>query len=163
MDVNEEYDPKLDKWTSKAPMPSKRGGIVGASLNETVLVFGGEGPLGTFSNNEQYFPANNTWKVRQSMPNARHGLATAVVRNQIFVIGGGRIPGLSVSDVNEVFTPRELRPITVPAPPQPPPIPIIIQPPVQLPIPEAPQQEPKLQQPPQQVGSEELAQNGLLI
>jgi len=38
------------------------------------------------------------------MPNSRHGLAAFSVDNRIFVIGGGPKPGLSVSDVNEIYT-----------------------------------------------------------
>ena len=37
------------------------------------------------------------------MPTPRHGLAAVSVDNRIFVIGGGPEPGLSVSDVNEIY------------------------------------------------------------
>ncbi|HEY4673571.1 MAG TPA: hypothetical protein VIH03_05335, partial [Nitrososphaerales archaeon] len=59
---------------------------------------------------EQYFASNNTWRVRQPMPTSRHGLAAAVAGSQIFVIGGGKSPGLTVSSLNEVFTPTEIVP-----------------------------------------------------
>jgi len=96
-------------------MPSKRGGIVAASVMGMIFVFGGEAVSGTFPNNEQYFSTNNTWRVRQQMPTSRHGLSAAVVGNQIFVIGGGRNPGLTVSSLNESFIPTVLVPEFPPA------------------------------------------------
>ena len=37
------------------------------------------------------------------MPTSRHGLAAVSIGNKIFVIGGGPEPGLSVSNVNEIY------------------------------------------------------------
>ena len=37
------------------------------------------------------------------MPTSRHGLAAISIGNKIFVIGGGPEPGLSVSNVNEIY------------------------------------------------------------
>jgi N-acetylneuraminic acid mutarotase len=90
-------------------MPSKRGGIVGASLLERIYVFGGEALTGTFQNNEEYEPRTDRWVSRPSLPTARHGLAAASLGNRILVIGGGTSPGLSVSGITEVLTvePRE--------------------------------------------------------
>ena len=48
-------------------MPSKRGGLTSAAVNETIYVFGEE-PSGTFNNNEKYEPRTNTWSISQPMP-----------------------------------------------------------------------------------------------
>jgi N-acetylneuraminic acid mutarotase len=104
LDANEEYDPATNHWSTRAPMPSKRGGIVGASLRERIYVFGGEALTGTFHNNEEYDPRTDGWAVRPSLPIARHGLAAVSLGNRIFVIGGGPSPGLSVSGVTEILT-----------------------------------------------------------
>ena len=58
----------------------------------------------TFGNNEKYDTDNGKWTSLESMPTPRHGLAAVSVDNRIFVIGGGPEPGLSVSDVNEIYT-----------------------------------------------------------
>ncbi len=101
--INEEYNPVTDTWRTRAPMPSKRGGIVGSFTAEAVFVFGGEQRSGTFGNNEQYFPANDTWKIREKLPTPRHGLAAATIGRSIYVIGGGPRPALTVSGANERF------------------------------------------------------------
>jgi hypothetical protein len=108
LDVNEEYDPEHDKWIVKAPMPSRRGGIVGASFGDSIFVFGGETPFGTFDNNEQYITSLDRWIVNDRMPSARHGLAAAESGGSIYVIGGGLKPRLSVSGKNKAFTPLDL-------------------------------------------------------
>jgi N-acetylneuraminic acid mutarotase len=84
-------------------MPSKRGGLTSAVVNDTIYVFGGEEPSGTFNNNEKYNPKTNTWTSTQSMPTSRHGLAAAAVDDKIYVIGGGPDPGGSQTNLNEIF------------------------------------------------------------
>jgi hypothetical protein len=37
------------------------------------------------------------------MPTARHGLAAVAIGDKIYVIGGAPEPGLSVTNVNEIF------------------------------------------------------------
>ena len=37
------------------------------------------------------------------MSTARHGLASMIIGGKIYVVSGGNEPGLSVSDVSEVF------------------------------------------------------------
>ncbi len=62
-------------------------------------------PSGTFDENDAYDRHTDTWQTLEPMPTARHGLGAAVVGDTIYVIGGGPTPGLSVSGVNEAFTP----------------------------------------------------------
>ena len=105
VDANELYDPANNKWTILQPMLSKRGGLASATaVNETIYVFGGEQPSGTFNNNEKYDPDTNKWISQEPMPTARHGLsAVAANDGKIYVIGGGREPGGSGSNLNEIF------------------------------------------------------------
>ena len=78
VDVNEEYDPDSDLWTTDLePMPSKRSGIAATSVNGSIYVLGGEQNQGTFNNNERYDPATDTWSQELPMPTARHGLGVA--------------------------------------------------------------------------------------
>ena len=98
VDANEVYDPSNNKWTILQPMLSKRGGLASATaVNETIYVFGGEQPSGTFNNNEKYDPDTNTWTSQEPMPTARHGLlavAALMVKYMSLVAAeslGGRV------------------------------------------------------------------------
>jgi N-acetylneuraminic acid mutarotase len=116
--VNEAYDPEQDKWiTNLEAMPSKRSGIAAVAAvaafpvngsSSNIYVFGGEEPSKTFNNNEKYDANTNKWTSEPPMPTARHGLGAVYIEedNKIYVIGGGPQPGLSVSNVNEIFHTR---------------------------------------------------------
>lgn len=104
VNINEMYDTETEKWIAIEPMPSKRSGIAVAAINNSLFVFGGEDPSRTFGNNEKYDTENGKWTSLEPLPTPRHGLAAVSVDNRIFIIGGGPEPGLSVSDVNEIYT-----------------------------------------------------------
>ena len=104
VDVNEEYDPDSDLWTTDLePMPSKRSGIAATSVNGSIYVLGGEQNQGTFNNNERYDPATDTWSQELPMPTARHGLGVASYDDKIYASGGGPHTGLTVSNKNEIY------------------------------------------------------------
>ncbi len=104
VNVNEMYDTDTEKWTAIEPMPSKRSGIAAAVVNNSIFVFGGEDLTKTYSNNEQFDTSEGKWTSQDSMPTSRHGLSALTINNRIYVIGGGPEPGLSVSNVNEIYT-----------------------------------------------------------
>src|SRR4030095_14953323 len=104
---NEEYDPRTDRWQSRAAIPTARSAAVGAAFNGKVFVFGGEYNRATRKDVESYDPATNQWQRWAPMPSGRHGMGAAVLRQSIYVIAGGPKPGTSFSSVNEVFTPAE--------------------------------------------------------
>ncbi|HET8549409.1 MAG TPA: kelch repeat-containing protein, partial [Bryobacteraceae bacterium] len=76
--ANEEYDPAITGWRARAAIPTARGGLGSAVVDNRILVFGGEGssgtPEGTFRQNEEYDPATDTWRALAPMPTPRHGL-----------------------------------------------------------------------------------------
>ena len=85
-------------------MSSKWGGTAAASINNnSTYVFGREERSKTFNNNEKYDVINNRWSIEPPMPTAHHGLAAVAIGDKIYVIGGGPEPGLSVTNVNEIF------------------------------------------------------------
>ena len=106
LNVNEMYNPASDKWEDNSPLLTKRSGIAAAVIDKKIYIFGGEQPTGTFNNNERYDPSTDSWLKCNPMPRSRHGLSAVTYRNMIYVIGGGPKPGLSFSNVNEVFTPQ---------------------------------------------------------
>jgi N-acetylneuraminic acid mutarotase len=97
-----EYDPANDNWKALAPMPSKRGSAVAATVNGKMYVIGGAAvhpgsnepalhparPHRSVGTVEEYDPTTNTWSTRSSMPTARNHAAVGVVNNKIYVIGG---------------------------------------------------------------------------
>jgi N-acetylneuraminic acid mutarotase len=104
VNVNEMYDTQTGKWTELEPMPSNRSGIAAAAINNSLFVFGGEDLIKTYGDIEEYGTQDGKWISQKPMPTSRHGLAAVSVDDRIFVIGGGPKPGLSVSDVNEIYT-----------------------------------------------------------
>lgn len=107
VNVTEMYDPKTDIWMTLDPMLSARSGISAASINNTIYVFGGEDITKTYNNNEKYNVKDKKWESKEPLPTARHGLSAVSGNDKIYVIGGGPEPGLSVTNVNEIFNARE--------------------------------------------------------
>jgi N-acetylneuraminic acid mutarotase len=97
-----EYDPAGDAWKALAPMPTKRGSPVAATVNGKIYVIGGASvhpgssepavlptrPHRALTTVEEYDPATNTWRARSPMPTARNHAAIGVVNGKIYVIGG---------------------------------------------------------------------------
>ena len=106
VDTAEVYDPATNTWQTLAPMPTARGGLASGALAGRIHVAGGEdlSPGGTtFAEHEVYDPTSGSWQSAPPLPTARHGLTAQGVSEKLYVIGGGPTPGLSVSDVVEVF------------------------------------------------------------
>ena len=104
VNVTEMYDTGSEKWRTIETMPSKRSGIAAASVNNSFFVLGGEDLTKTFDNNEKFDTQNDKWIPLEPMPTSRHGLAAVSINNKIIAIGGGPEPGLTVSDVNEIYS-----------------------------------------------------------
>jgi len=80
-----EYDPVNDSWKALAPMPSKRGSAVTATVNGKIYVIGGAAlhpgsretalypvrPHRSVGTVEEYDPKTDAWSERSSMPTAR--------------------------------------------------------------------------------------------
>ena len=97
-----EYDPDNDSWKELAPMPTKRGAGVSATVGETVFVLGGATvppgatnpaihpttPQRVVGTVEEYDPKTNQWRARATMPTPRNHTTAGVVNGKIYVIGG---------------------------------------------------------------------------
>jgi len=86
-----EYDPATG-LTSKASMPSPRGGIRGAvTSGNKVYIAGGVTampPLAWTNDVQEYDPATNSWRIVGSLPTSRYAAIAEVVNNRLYVIGG---------------------------------------------------------------------------
>jgi N-acetylneuraminic acid mutarotase len=93
-----------NSWTTKKPMPTARGGLGVAVVNDKIYAIGGVSNDTQLAVNEEYNPVTDTWTTKASMPTARSGFAIAVYQNKIYCIGG--ITGdSSITEVNEVYDP----------------------------------------------------------
>lgn len=103
--ILEVFDPATTNWTTRAPMPTTRGGINGIAANGYFFVFGGEGPNGVFDEMEMYVPAQNRWYALEPLPIAVHGVTgAAFVNGWIHLPGGGTSTGgSSGATLHQVF------------------------------------------------------------
>jgi hypothetical protein len=69
-DINEEYDLVTDTWTTRARMPTARGGLGAATVNGRIYAVGGGTLTATLSTVEEYDPATDTWRARHPYPDA---------------------------------------------------------------------------------------------
>ncbi len=97
-----EYDPATDSWKALAPLPTKRGSPVAATVGGKIYVIGGATtspgarepivhparPHVTVGTVEEYDPATNSWRARTPMPTPRNHAGVGVVGGKIYVIGG---------------------------------------------------------------------------
>ena len=81
------YDPSTNTWGEKAPMPTARGFLTTAVVNDTIYAIGGGYP--TAKNKvEAYDPVTNSWTTKANMLNNRIGMSAGVVNGIIYTIGG---------------------------------------------------------------------------
>ena len=90
-----EYDPAKDSWRALAPLPTKRGSPVAASVGEKMYVIGGRvggafvtGPSSNTDIVEEYDPAADSWSFRAKMPTPRSAMAAGVHQGRVYVSGG---------------------------------------------------------------------------
>jgi N-acetylneuraminic acid mutarotase len=103
--VLEVFDPAAGRWSTRAPMPTTRGGINGIVADGCFFVWGGEGPNGVFAQTEMYVPASNRWFRLEPLPVPIHGVTGAAFLNGwIHAPGGGTATGgSSGSTIHQVF------------------------------------------------------------
>lgn len=103
--ILEVFDPELGTWSTRAPMPTVRGGINRIVVDGCFFVFGGEGPNGVFDEMEMYVSGQNKWYQLEPLPVAVHGVTgSAYVNGFIHLPGGGTSTGgSSGSGLHQVF------------------------------------------------------------
>lgn len=80
-----------DSWAIRTSMPTGRGLLAAAALNNKIYAIGGEN--GSYLDTvEEYDPVSDTWTAKASMSTPRSGLAAAVVSNRIYAISGTFCP-----------------------------------------------------------------------
>ena len=123
MNVNEEYDPLTDSWSTRDPMPTARHHLLVAAAYDRIYAIGGwlSGPGDVLDTNEEYDPVSDSWIPMTPMTTARTA-AGAEAGNNIYVISGFGNSLLDAPlDINEEYTP-DRPPVTVRLLPYAPPI-----------------------------------------
>ena len=88
LNVNEEYDPATNTWTTKKPMPTARHSFGIAVYQNKIYCIGGtiNGPH--LAVTEVYDTATDSWETKMSMPTARAALTANTVNGKIYLMGG---------------------------------------------------------------------------
>ncbi len=101
--LNYEYNPQSDTWTSRASMPTPRSNLAVVSLDKKVYVFGGNAGD---DRNEVYDSSSDEWRSLAPLPTPRIHLngSAAATSNRIYVMGGAE-KWFAVSAKNEAYDP----------------------------------------------------------
>ncbi len=107
------YDPTVDTWTERAPMPTPRGALSVTEHEGKLYAIGGYDGKANPATVEIYDPTHDTWASITPLPTPRDHLATATSSGKVYAIGG-RINGdygqnLSVTEVYDPLTNRWTR------------------------------------------------------
>jgi N-acetylneuraminic acid mutarotase len=90
VDWHRVYDPKTDRWETRAPMPTGRDHTGTLVVGNLVHLIGGR--VDSFHTNSNlhhiYDPAKDSWEMRRPLPTARSGHGAVLYRGKIFVMGG---------------------------------------------------------------------------
>lgn len=84
----ERFDPATGEWTRGSALPDGRSGMGVAADATSIVVLGGEGRSGIYSQVQRYDVAADAWSDLPALPVARHGLAAGIVDGRLYAIGG---------------------------------------------------------------------------
>lgn len=84
------YDPKADRWSRRAPLPTARDHVGALEVDGRIHVIGGRvNDFNTNSNLHHVYDAKgDRWEPRHPLPTARSGHGAVLYRGRIFVMGG---------------------------------------------------------------------------
>ncbi len=91
------YEPDIEAWTQKKPMPTQRTDYAIAAVENKVYIIGGWAGS-EVSINEVYDTTADTWETKQPLLQPRSWIEANVVNGKIYVIGGSTSDGR-----NEVY------------------------------------------------------------
>lgn len=84
------YDPKADRWETRAPMPTARDHTGTLVIGSLIHVIGGR--VDSFHTNSNlhhaYDPASDKWAMKNPLPTARSGHGAVLYRGKVFIMGG---------------------------------------------------------------------------
>jgi len=96
----------MPRWTAEAAMPTARAGLAVATYENQIYAIGGETAAGITGIVERYDLDTKVWLALTAKPVAVTDVAAVVIGGQIYV-PGGRLADGGVTDVLEVYLPRQ--------------------------------------------------------
>ncbi len=86
----EAYDPSTNSWTTKASMPTPRGGLTVGVVNGILYAVGGNSSQTkpVLDTMDAYDPVRNVWAAKAPIPTARGGHAVGVAKGTLYAVGG---------------------------------------------------------------------------
>jgi N-acetylneuraminic acid mutarotase len=97
LDAVEAYDPRINKWQSRARIPVPRSLPAVATLADGRIVAAGGATTGkpplALSDVEVYKPSSNSWQRLKPLPMPRAALTGAMYRGDVFLAIGGFVGG----------------------------------------------------------------------
>jgi N-acetylneuraminic acid mutarotase len=104
---NAVYNFTTGTWaTNIANIPTPRGGVASAVVDDEILVIGGEGGGQAWNTVEAYSTVNDSWRTLDPMPTARHGIQAVNWSGGIYIAAGNTTQGgAQATGVHEVYFP----------------------------------------------------------
>lgn len=100
------YDPKTNKWTPLPPMPTRRGALGLAHINNKLYAIGGADYAKKYNTLECYDIVSRTWHTLAPMPTPREHLAVAVCQGKLHVLGGYNTDRFGALTTHEIYDPK---------------------------------------------------------
>ena len=105
----EVFDPKRNRWTEVADMPTPKATHTASVINGKIYVIGGgfrgDGLHKSLSTIEIYHPATDHWTQEPGMLIGRYGHETEVIDGQIYIFGGKSYAGEGPLKNVQAYTP----------------------------------------------------------
>ena len=102
----EVYDPALNTWEVKKPMPTPRTQLEANVVNDRIYLIGGRtgGQYSTVTSNEVYDPVSESWTTKTGMLYPVTEYASTVIGSKIYVMGGqDEFNDPKNLDVNQIY------------------------------------------------------------
>lgn len=120
LNVVEVYDTVTNSWTTLAPMPTAREGLLASVVEGKIYAIGGDTVPGTSATGivEAYDPTNNAWTTGLAvMPNPRGIIMGGTICGDTILAIGGENAGGVVVNTNEAYQPLTNNWVTHPSMP----------------------------------------------
>ncbi len=102
-DKLEVFNPRLNRWETKASLPEKLSGYALVPFEGQLYLFGGHDGTHYSSQVYRYDPQSDQWQKEVPMKLARAYMGATEVNGKIYLLGG--YDGKSALDLNDVFLP----------------------------------------------------------
>ncbi|MBA2667778.1 MAG: galactose oxidase [Trueperaceae bacterium] len=102
VDATQVYDPATDAWSLAASLPTVRGALAAAVVDDLVIAVGGARGGVSVAEVAAYDPVADAWTAWPDMPSARDHHAVAAVDGHLHAIGG-RAAGDFTMATHEVY------------------------------------------------------------